>query len=105
MIEKRFTLRARVSTENPSAVRPALLQLFPGGSVMLTGDPKELVVRGEMDGTSAGDLNRVLLSALRRVEKRTRWRAEWTSEGTKERFFDYVPKTKRTAPFAPPIPP
>jgi hypothetical protein len=45
-----------------------------------------------MRGESARDLNRALLSALRRLERRTRLRAEWTSGGTTERFFDYVPK-------------
>ena len=36
-------------------------------------------------------MNRTLLSALRKVEKRTTLRAEWTSgDGTDERFFDYV---------------
>ncbi len=29
---------------------------------------------------------------MRRAEKRTRMRAEWTSGKTAERFFDYVPK-------------
>jgi hypothetical protein len=38
-----------------------------------------------------------LLSELRRVEKKTRLRAEWTSGNTTERFFDYVPKVKTTA--------
>jgi hypothetical protein len=33
-----------------------------------------------------------LLSALRRIEGKTRLRAEWMSGGTVERFFDYVPK-------------
>jgi len=72
--------------------------------VTLTGDPKELVVKGEMEGSSARDLNRALLSALRHVERKTRLRAEWTSEGTTERFFDYVPKGKPTPPpAAPPV--
>jgi hypothetical protein len=46
-----------------------------------------------MEGESAKDLNRRLLSALRRAEKKTRLRAEWTAEdGTVYRFFDYVLK-------------
>jgi hypothetical protein len=32
---------------------------------------------------------------LRRAEKRTRLRAEWTAGGTTYRFFDYVPKSER----------
>lgn len=46
-----------------------------------------------MEGASAKELNRTLLSALRKVEKRTTLHAEWTSgDGTTERFFDYVLK-------------
>lgn len=92
---QRFTVHAKVSSENPPAVRPVLRRLFPGAALTLTGNPKEVVLRGEAEGASARDLNRALLTELRRVEKRTRLRAEWTSEGTTEKFFDYVPKGKR----------
>jgi len=34
---------------------------------------------------------------MRRVEKRTRLRSEWTSGKTVEKFFDYVPKGTKTA--------
>ncbi|MGA7861784.1 MAG: hypothetical protein WCB19_08005 [Thermoplasmata archaeon] len=95
MLVPRFTVRARISTESPAAIRPILRRLFPAGSVTLTGDPKELVVRGEMEGGSAQDLNRSLLTELRRAERKTRLRAEWTFEGRTEKFFDYVPKGKR----------
>ena len=37
-------------------------------------------------------LNRTLLAQLRRVERKTRLRAEWTHAGLTERFFHYVPK-------------
>jgi hypothetical protein len=93
---QRFSIRARVSTENPVAVRPVLRRLFPTGSVTLTGDPKELVLAGEAEGETARDLNRALLTELRRVERKTRLRAEWSVCGTTEKFFDYVPKGKRT---------
>jgi hypothetical protein len=96
MAEKRFSLRAQVSTENPEAIRPILVHRIPGGSVTRTSDPKEFRVEGDLEGPSARELNRALLSALRQVEKRTRLRSEWTSSGTTERFFDYVPKGKRT---------
>ena len=46
---------------------------------------------------SACDANRELLSELRRVERKTRLRAEWTAGGSVERFFDYVPKGTRPA--------
>lgn len=46
-----------------------------------------------MVGGSAKELNRTLLSELRRAEKKTRLRAEWASDnGTTQRFFDYVLK-------------
>ncbi|MGH3152044.1 MAG: hypothetical protein ACRDOB_15155 [Streptosporangiaceae bacterium] len=50
-----------------------------------------------MDGQDARDVNRQLLSALRRAERRTRLRAEWTAEGITYRFFDYVPRATHTA--------
>ena len=80
-----------MSSSNPEAIRPALEEAITKGSVKEAGG--EFVVEAVMDGETAKDLNRSLLSALRRVEKRTRLRAEWTSEdGTTERFFDYVLK-------------
>jgi hypothetical protein len=45
----------------------------------------ELLVEAEMEGASAKELNRTLLSALRKFEN-----AEWTSGDTTERYFDYV---------------
>jgi hypothetical protein len=50
-----------------------------------------------LSGESASDLNRSLLSDLRRVERRTRLRATWTLDGINERFFDYVSKGSRLA--------
>jgi hypothetical protein len=52
-------------------------------------------VTAELQGESARDLNRLILSEMRRVEKKTRIRAEYTSDNAVERFFDYVPKTAR----------
>ena len=92
---RRFRLVARVSTDSPAAVLPVLRRLVTDGSVKPGGDPTELLVEAEMAGPSAKDLNRSLLSALRSVEKRTRLRAEWTSEGVTEKFFDYVAKGTR----------
>ncbi|MGI0071888.1 MAG: hypothetical protein ACRECT_07510 [Thermoplasmata archaeon] len=95
MTGRRFVLRARVSTESPDAIRPILDEWLAPGSVEPTDTPGEFVVRAEVDGPSARELNRSLLSALRRAEKRTRLRAEWTGDGVTERFFDYVPKGSR----------
>jgi len=96
MTDRQYSLRARVSSEHLEAVRTVLLRELPGASVEATEDPKECRVAAEVRGGSARDLNRALLTALRRVEKRTRLRAEWTFDGVTERFFDYVPKGPRT---------
>jgi len=97
MTSKRYSLRAEISTDHSVAVKPVLERMFTRGSV--TGGEKEgeFRVRAEMEGSSARELNRHLLSELRRVEKKTRLRAEWTSEGITERFFDYVLKGTRSA--------
>jgi hypothetical protein len=51
-----------------------------------------------MEGENAKELNRSLLSELRRAERRTRLRAEWTCGETTERFFDYVLKKSTKTP-------
>jgi tetrahydromethanopterin S-methyltransferase subunit A len=95
MTRKTFALMARVSTENPHAIKRALQELVSTGSVTPTDEG--FVVKATMQGEDARELNRTLLSALRRVERKTRLRAEWESGGTTERFFDYVPKGSRKA--------
>lgn len=97
MPERSFSLHARVSTDHPNAVRPVLERWFAAGSVRPGDLSGEFVVEGVLTGTSARDLNRTLLTALRAAEKRTRLRSEWTAEGVTERFFDYVPKGKKSA--------
>lgn len=88
-----FKVRARVSSANLTGVGQALREVWPGCAVR--EEKGELVVEGRLPGDSAKDLNRNMLSALRRVEKKTRLRAEWTSaDGTTERYFDYVMKKK-----------
>jgi hypothetical protein len=89
-----FHLAADVSSDDPERVCPVVARLFPAG---VTPTPTGFHVEAEVTGESARDLNRELLSALRREERRTRLRAEWTSEGTTERFFDYVAKGIRPA--------
>lgn len=60
-------------------------------SVRRSGD--ELWVEADLPGEDVRELNRELLSRLRRAEKRTRLRAEWTGpDGTVYRYFDYVLK-------------
>ncbi len=86
----KLKLKARVNRSDARTIRHALEQLSAQGSVRRDGD--EFVVEAEMEGASAKELNRTLLSALRKVEKRTTLRAEWASGDTTERFFDYVIK-------------
>jgi hypothetical protein len=88
----KFNLKARINRSDARTIRQALDQLDAKGSVTKEGD--EFLVLAEMEGTSAKELNRTLLSALRKVEKRTTLRAEWTSGDTTERYFDYVLKTR-----------
>jgi hypothetical protein len=87
-----------VSSSNPKAIKPVLEQAITTGS--LREAKGEYVIEAEVEGDNAKELNRSLLSTLRRVEKKTRLRAEWTSDdGTTQRFFDYtLKKTTKTVP-------
>ena len=102
MTNKRFHLVATVTTENPKAVGPILENLiggrgsFEAGTAVDSSQRGEFLIHAEMEGASAKDLNRFVLSALRRVEKRTTLRAEWSSGDVIERYFDYVLKKKIT---------
>jgi hypothetical protein len=93
---KRFTLQATVSTASGTLVGPVLERLLGKASVK-PQSKGEFEIAATMTGTSAKDLNRELLSALRRAEKRTRLRATWTSGKTMERYFDYVLKMRANA--------
>lgn len=86
----KLTLKARINRSDTETIQQALDQLAAKGSVRKEGD--EFLVEAETEGASAKELNRTLLSALRRVEKRTTLRAEWTCGDTTEKFFDYVLK-------------
>jgi hypothetical protein len=91
MLDKYFKLVARVSSSNLQSIIPVLENLITKGSV--TEVEEEFLVEAEMKGESAKELNSFLLCSLRRVEKRTRLRAEWTSEdGITQRFSNYVLK-------------
>jgi len=95
MTKKEFRLKARVSTDNPTAIKSTLNDLVNSGNVKEGEVENEFIVEARMSGESAKDLNRSFLSALRKVEKKTRLRAEWTRGGTTEKFFDYVSKGTR----------
>jgi len=86
--EKKFKLSAKISSADPFAIKPVLEQTIKNGSIKPAD--KGFEVNAELKGESARDLNRLLLSELRRIEKKTRMRSEWTCEGTTEKFFDYA---------------
>ena len=91
MSEKKFELSARISSANPSAIKSVLERIISNdGSIKPTDDGFE--VNAKFKGKSVRDLNRMLLSELRKAEKKTRIRSEWTSEDTTEKFFDYAHK-------------
>jgi hypothetical protein len=91
MVQKKFRLSAKVSSDNPSIVKPVLDRIFESkGTVKETDQGFE--IDAELEGESAVVLNRTLLSELRRAEKKTRMRSQWTSGNTTEKFFDYVLK-------------
>ena len=91
MAQKKFRLSARISSDNPSVIRPILERLISGKRAIKSIE-NGFDVEADLKGESARDLNRMLLSEMRKAEKRTRIRAEWTSGNTIEKFFDYVPK-------------
>jgi hypothetical protein len=91
MVQKKLRLSAKVSSDNPSALKPVLARIFESkGTVKETDQGFE--IDAELEGESAVALNRTLLSELRRAEKKTRMRSQWTSGNTTEKFFDYVLK-------------
>ena len=91
MTEKKFNLSATVSSANLSAVKPVLERVIgSSGSIKPTAVAFE--VTAEFKGESARDLNRMLLSELRRAEKKTSIRSQWTSQDAVEKFFDYALK-------------
>ena len=92
MSVKIYKLKAQVSSNNPKSVLQVVKRFVGGkGEVVLNGDLIEM--NAELEGESAKDLNRSLLSEMRKIEKKTRLRAEWTSNNITEKFFDYVSKS------------
>jgi hypothetical protein len=94
MTESDFHLVADVSSDDLPAIEPVLRHIVSRG---ITKTLDGFHIDATMTGPSARDLNRSLLSALRRVERRTRLRAEWTRGGITERYFDYALKGTRPA--------
>jgi hypothetical protein len=96
MMEKKLSLVGKIRTDNPWTINTALRKAVPQGIIEQTAT-NELAVQAELGGKTARDLNRSLLSALRRVEKKTLLRAEWAPGNVREKFFDYAPKGKTAA--------
>lgn len=94
MTEQSFYLVADVSSDDPAAIEQVLRNHVQGQITRLADG---FHVEAEMHGSSARELNRMLLSALRVAHRKTRLRSEWTSAGVTHRFFDYVPKETRSA--------
>ncbi len=82
---------ATVSTNSGKLIRPVLEHLVGKRNIKVVS-ANEFRIVATMKGENAKELNRAMLSELRRIEKKTRLRAEWTSDRTTERFFDYVLK-------------
>jgi hypothetical protein len=94
MPTRTYRLTAIVRSAELDAVGAAL-QSYLGREAAIVREPEEIRVTAARAGTDARTLNRDLLSTLRRVERRTTLRAEWTAGDRTERFFDYVPKGVR----------
>ncbi len=90
MANKRFVLVANINTDDPTRIEKTLSELVGVNAMLRTENGFR--VKTTMEGESAREMNRSLLSALRSVVKKTTLRAEWTYDKTTERFFDYVPK-------------
>ena len=85
---------ADVSSANSAAIEPVLRRLIDGEIIPTVNG---FHVAATLSGESAWDLNRSLLSHLRRGEPSARLRSAWTLGCVTEPFFDYVPKGSRPA--------
>jgi hypothetical protein len=92
----KLRLSAHVSSDSPSAIKPVLEKIIADNGTIRQTD-QGFDVEADLEGESARELNRFILSELRRAEKRTRIRAEWTSGDTVDKFFDYAFKGTRKA--------
>lgn len=90
MINEVFKLVADVTTSDPKKLESVLSDLIGVDGILRT--EKGFKITKTFEGRSARELNRGLLSNLRRVVKRTTMRSEWVHGKVSERFFDYIPK-------------
>jgi hypothetical protein len=91
---RKFTLSASVKTANPTLIKGVLKRVIGSkGIVKRTNEGFE--IHAKLEGTTARDLNRDLLSEMRRAVRKTRLRSEWSSGKTVQKFFDYASKGNR----------
>ena len=93
----KYRLVARIDTDDPASLRPVIDRIVKRQNGTLRALARGFEIELDCEGASSRDLNRDLLTELRRTVKKTRLRAEWTSGGTTEKFFDYVMKGVRKA--------
>jgi hypothetical protein len=94
-MKKKFVLVATINCEIPDKIQTKLIELVGVDAILRTDEGFR--IKTALEGQSARELNRLLLSALRSIDRKTTLRGEWTSDGITERFFDYVPKGVRKA--------
>jgi hypothetical protein len=95
MPSKTFNLSATVHSNIDGVRVPMERLLGPTAKIERTLDGWQ--IDAVISGASAKELNRQLLTEMRRVEKKTVLRAEWTSDGVTEKFLDYVSKGTNAA--------
>ena len=94
MVGSQFELNGNVRSQSPDQIHVALKTLLPDAHIEET--EMGWSVHAQLQGESAQELNRMLLTGLRKVDRHTTLRAEWTANGSVERFFDYVFKGHRS---------
>jgi len=93
-LSKRFTIRATIRSKDEDAIRPVLYDLFAASDVKKDANGRGLIIEAEIEGVSAKEANRALLSALRKKEKSTTLRSELTLGNNTYKFLDYALKNK-----------
>ncbi len=85
-----FKVVADIISKEPKKIEPTLIELVGIDGILRTDFGFKIAKA--MPGGSSMELNYSILSALRKVGIRVSMRAEWTHEGTTERFIDYAPR-------------
>ncbi len=91
MQEREYILRAEIVTANQKEIEEFLISSVGVNGILRTD--RGFSVRTTMKGKSAKELNRALLSGMRRVDRRVTLHSEWTCCEVTERFFGYKEQT------------